>query len=128
MRLLLKLVINSLALIITANLVFGFHIESVRVAIVAAIVLAIINITIKPLLLFLTAPINFMTLGLFTFVVNAVLLSLASVFVPGLVIESFLSAVVAALVLSVVSTILSTAAVDLARVGKSKKRRKKRAK
>lgn len=107
MYLLVALVLNAAALLITAYLVPGFHVASLTTALVAAIVLGVVNIFIKPLLLLLTAPLNFLTLGLFTFVVNALMLWVVSVFVPGVTISSFLSAVVAAVVLSVVSTLLS---------------------
>jgi putative membrane protein len=121
MYLLIRLVLNALALIITANIVSGFSVGSFKVAVVAAIVLGIINTFIKPVLLFLTTPLNFVTLGLFTFVVNAVVLWMASLVVKGLVIESFLSAIIAAIVLSVISTILSTLLKDFEKVGKKKR-------
>ena len=125
MNLLLKLLLNSVALMLTAYFVPGFHVADFKVAVVAAIVLGVINTFIKPLLLILTAPINFLTLGLFTFVVNAVVLWLATIFVSGLVIDSFLSAIVAALLLSVISTILSILAKDLVQTAKPTPKKKR---
>ena len=108
MRLLLKLVLNALALILTAYLVPGFYVESFwPTAILAAVVLALINTFIRPLLVLLTIPLTVLTLGLFLFVVNAVVLWLLTLIVPGVRIDNFLSALLAALVLSVVSAILS---------------------
>jgi putative membrane protein len=113
MHLLISLLLNSVALIITAKIVPGFHVNDFKTAILAAVVLAVINTFIKPVLVFLTFPLTLITLGLFIFVVNAVVLYIAALFVPGLRIEGFLPAILAAIVLSVVSTILSTLAKDI---------------
>lgn len=113
MSILISLVLNALALIITAKLVPGFHVSSFTIALLAAIVLGLINTFIKPVLIFLTLPLNILTLGLFTFVVNAIVLWLASLIVSGLIIDSALSGILAAIVLSVVSTILSSLAKDI---------------
>jgi putative membrane protein len=113
MHLLISLLLNALALIITSYIVPGFDINNFTTAILAAIVLAVINTFIKPILLFLTFPITLITLGLFIFVINAVVLYLAALVVPGIVIEGFLPAILAAIVLSVVSTILSMLAKDI---------------
>lgn len=108
MKLLITWLINAVALIITSYLVKGFHIADFPTALVAAIIIGIINTFIKPILLILTAPINLLTLGLFTFVINAIVLWLASLFLNGgLIIEGKISGIVAAIVLSVVSTVLS---------------------
>ena len=98
---------------ITAYIVPGFHVNDFKTALLAAVVLAIINTFIKPVLLFLTFPLTIITLGLFIFVVNAIVLYLAALVVPGLRIEGFLPAILAAVVLSVVSTILSMLAKDI---------------
>jgi putative membrane protein len=117
--LLLALLLNALALIITAKLVPGFYVVGFEGAILAAIVLGVVNTFIKPLLLFLTAPINFLTLGLFTFVVNAVMLAITSALVgavaPGtFYFDSFWwTGIIAAIVLSIISTILSMVLKDV---------------
>lgn len=114
MHLLLVLLLNALALVVTAQIVPGFKVADFQSAVLAAIVLGVINTFIKPVLLFLTAPINFLTLGLFTFIVNALVLALATAVVPGISLADFWpTAVLAALVLSVASTILSMLAGDL---------------
>ena len=114
MYLLLALLLNALSLILTAKIVPGFKVDDVQSAILAAIVLGVINTFIKPLLLFLTAPINFLTLGLFTFIVNAVVVVMTAAVVPGFKVDSFWpAAILGALVLSVVSTILSSLVSDL---------------
>lgn len=107
MKLLVSLVLNALALIITTYIVPGFHVASLTTALLAAVVIGLINIFIKPVLLFITLPINLLTLGLFTFVVNAIVLWLATLVVPGMMIDTPLAGLLAAVVISVVSTILS---------------------
>lgn len=118
MKILLSLLANSAALMITAYLVPGFKVENIQTAVVAAIVLAVINTFIKPVLLLITAPLTILTLGLFIFIVNAIMLFIASAIVPGLTVEGWLPAILGALVLSVVSTILSMIVKDIG--GKSK--------
>lgn len=110
MRLLISLLLNALALILTAYIVPGFEVANFQSALLAAIVLAIINTFIKPVLLFLTLPLTVVTLGLFIFVVNAIVLFMTTYFVSGLTINGWMPAILGAIVLSVVSTILSSLA------------------
>lgn len=112
MGLLLALVLNASALLITSYLIQGFHVQGFTAAILAAIILGVVNTFIRPFLAFITAPINFLTLGLFTFVVNAIMLSLTSWLVNtvspnSFVIDDFWAVMLGAIVLAVVSTILS---------------------
>jgi putative membrane protein len=95
--------INLLALVVAGSMIKGFRIESLEMGIIAAGILVIVNAVIRPVVLVLTLPINFLTLGLFTLVVNAAMLMLVSALVPGFVIESFRSAFFGALVISLVS-------------------------
>lgn len=113
MHLIFALLLNTVALLVTAYIVPGFHVENFQGALLAAIVLGAINTFIKPILSFLTAPLNVLTLGLFSFVINAVVLWLADAIVPGLRIDSFLSAILGAVVLSVVGTALSMVVKDM---------------
>lgn len=113
MKLLIALVINTLALLITDYLIPGIDIVNIQTAIVAAIILGLVNTFIKPILLFLTFPLTLLTLGLFVFIVNAIMLFLTSFIVDGFNISGWLPAILGAVVLSVVSTILSMLAGDL---------------
>lgn len=108
MKMILKLLVNALALIGTAWIVPGISIDSVWTAIIAAIVLAIINIIIRPIMLFITIPINILTLGLFTFVINALMLWLASLLVSGFTVSGFVPAILGAIILAIISTLLHT--------------------
>jgi putative membrane protein len=106
-NLFLKLLINCLALIITAFLVPGLHLDRLSTAIWAALVLGLVNTFIRPILSFFTLPLQLLTLGLFTLVINALMLLLTSKLVPGFFIQSFSSAIIGALVLSIISIILN---------------------
>jgi putative membrane protein len=95
--------INLLALVIAGSLINGITIGSLGIGIIAAGIFGVINAVIRPVVLVLTLPINLLTLGLFTLVVNAAMLMLVSALVPGFVIESFRSAFFGALVISLIS-------------------------
>ena len=115
MGILLSWVINASALMLTAYLVEGFHVDGITSALLAAIVIGFINTFIRPILILLTAPINLITLGLFTFVINAVVLWITSMVVPGFGVESPMWALLAAVVLSFISTLLSHLLKDIAK-------------
>jgi len=107
MKFLINWLIFTLAIIITAYLLPGVAIESVFAALVAALVLGLINAFIKPLILILTLPINILTLGLLTFVINALIIMLTSLLVPGFSVLGFWWAMAFSLVLSIVAWALN---------------------
>lgn len=115
MNIVVALILNSLALLATAYIVPGFKVADAQTAVLAAIVLGVVNTFIKPALLFLTAPLTLLTLGLFAFVVNAIVLWIVAAFVGGVTIDGLLPAILAAVVLSVVSTALSTLVKDISK-------------
>ncbi len=104
---LLRWSINLLALVTAAVLIKGIRIQSIEMGIIAAGFLGIVNAVIRPVVLVLTLPINLLTLGLFTLVINAVMLKLVAMVVPGLVIEGFWAAFWGAFVISLVSWLLN---------------------
>lgn len=107
-RALLSLFLNAIALLLVAKVFSGFHLESFAVAIGASLILAILNAVVKPILLLFTLPINLLTLGLFTFVINAVTLMLTQALIGSdFVIDGFGVAIVSAIVLSVINIILT---------------------
>jgi putative membrane protein len=112
-KLLISLLLNTLALIVTDYIVPGLEIANFQTALLAAIVIGLLNTFIKPILLFLTFPLTIMTLGLFVFILNAVMLFITSFFIDGFNLSGWLPAILGAIVLSVVSTILSALAGDL---------------
>ncbi len=104
---LLRWSINLLALMVAASLISGIRIQSIEMAILAAGILGVVNAVIRPVVLVLTLPINLLTLGLFTLVINAAMLRLVSLLVPGFVLEGFHAAFFGALTISVVSWLLN---------------------
>lgn len=100
MKLLLNWLINALFLLLISYLVPGISIQSFYIALIIVLVLGFINILIKPIILFLTLPINIITLGLFTFVINGFLFWVASTFIKGFFIASFGDALIGAAILS----------------------------
>lgn len=103
MKLLLKWLINAGALLGIAYLLRGISVSSFYAALMAALVLGLINALVKPFLILLTLPVNILTLGLFTFVINALLFWFASTIVKGFVVADFAAAFWGALCMSIVS-------------------------
>ena len=112
MRFLIRLIINALALIIVAYLFQsmgqGVYVTSPVGALVAAFVLGIVNAILRPILIILTLPIEIVTLGLFTFVINGILFWWVGHWGLGLVVHGIWTAIFAAIVLGIVSFVLSS--------------------
>jgi putative membrane protein len=102
-----KLAINALALVVVDAIFAGVSFDSTSAMIASAIVLALINIYLRPLVLLLTLPANILTLGLFTLVINALLLRLVAWIIPAFHLGDFWTALGAALVISVVSFLVN---------------------
>jgi len=105
-RLLLNWVLSALAVWIVAHVVPGISVSGPLAALIAALVIGFINATVGLLVKVVTFPLTLLTLGLFWFVINAVMLKLASALVPGFEVRGFLAAFLGAIVLSVVSSLL----------------------
>jgi len=116
MGFLIRVLVNGAAILLAASIVPGVAVRSVTSALIAGFVLALINAIVRPILVFLTLPITLVTLGLFIFVLNAFCFWLASVFVPGLSVHGFWAAFLGALIVSVVSWILTVFLSDTGRV------------
>ena len=106
MNFLLNWFLYTLAIIITAYLLPGVTVESLAAALIAALVLGIINAVIRPVILILTLPLNILTLGLLTFVVNALLVLLGSAVVPGFHVAGFWWAIFFSVILSIINAVL----------------------
>ena len=98
----------TLSIIIVANLLPSVTVLSTWTAIWLAVFLAVINVVLKPILILLTLPINILSLGLFTFVINAFLILFASTVIKGFEVDGFLSALLFSILLSVFSYLLNT--------------------
>lgn len=106
MMLIIKLLVNALAIFLTAQILPGVNVADLKTAFFVAVVLAAINMFIKPIVVIFTLPINVMTLGLFTFVINGLFILIASNIVDGFTVPNFWHAMLFALVLSIVNSIL----------------------
>lgn len=104
MQLIINLLVSGIGVFIASYLLSsGVHLANFITALVVAVVLGIANAVIKPVLLILTLPINVITLGLFTFVVNALIVLLVAFFVDGFKVDSFWWALAFSIVLSIVN-------------------------
>lgn len=106
MGFLVNLLINGLAVYITARLLPGVSVDGFVTAIIVSVVLALVNTFIKPILFILTLPATILTLGLFTLVINALMVFLVATFVPGFHVNGFWSALFFSLILSLVGWVL----------------------
>lgn len=97
----------ALAMMFVGWVIPGITISNFVTALIAAVVIALVNVVIKPILVFLTLPINILTLGLFILVINALLFMFVAYLVPGVEVDGFLSAFFGALLLSILSIGLS---------------------
>jgi len=107
MRLLLIWLVNALSLLAVAYLLPSVSVESFYVAVITAFLLAIVNTVIRPVLVLITLPINILTLGLFTLVINGLLFWFVASFVEGFRVAGFWSALGGALLYSLISTFAS---------------------
>lgn len=106
LRMLLHWIVSALAVWITSRLVSGFYVDGPGAALIAAVVIGLVNATLGLFLKLITLPLTILTLGVFWFVVNAIMLELASAFVPGFHIRSFGAAFIGGIVLSLVNMLL----------------------
>lgn len=106
MNFIIRLLVTAAVAYGLAYLLKGIHIDSYWTALVFALVLAIVNLIIRPLLIIFTIPLTIITLGLFLFVINALMVLLAAKVVDGIIIDGFWWALLFGLLLSVVSSLL----------------------
>jgi putative membrane protein len=102
---LIRLILSALAVFICATVLPGAHVDGFLIAIVVAGVLAILNVLVKPILVILTIPITFLTLGLFLLVINTILILLVDWLVPGFTVDGFWWALIFSILLSLVNAI-----------------------
>ena len=100
-------IFSAIALLITSRLVTGFQLKDFKAAMIASLIIGFLNAIIKPILFILTLPINILTLGLFTFVLNAIILRIAAVILPSFKIDGWITAVIAAIILMIVQLLIN---------------------
>ena len=113
----LRWLILTLAIMVAAYLIEGIEVRGFGSALFAAALLGILNAFFRPVLIILTLPINILTLGLFTFVINALLLMMASGVIGGFEVHGFWAAFLGALIISLISWLLSSFINEQGRVG-----------
>lgn len=106
MKTIINLVLSAVAVLISAYIIQGVEVEGFFAALVVAVVLGLVNALIRPVLNFLAFPINFLTLGLFSFVITALLVMLTGAIVPGFVVTGFVPALLFGVVLTLVNGVL----------------------
>jgi len=106
MHILLAIIINTIAVLLTAYILPGIHIAGFWSAVFVAVVLGIVNAILRPIIFILTLPINILTLGLFSFVIMGLLVYLVSAIVPGFKVDNFGWAILFALIVAIINWIL----------------------
>ncbi len=112
MKLLIGWLLNALVLLAVAYLVPGIHVSSFTYALIAAAIIGLANILIKPILLILTLPVTILTLGLFIFVINGLLFWLAGYVLKGFDVNTIMAGIIGAIVYSIISWALSAIVPD----------------
>ena len=107
MKLVTRVLVIAFALLVVAHLMPGITVTGLVPALLAALVLGLLNAIVRPILVILTLPITLLTLGLFILVINAGLFALAASFVPGFFVRDFLAAVIGSLLMAVISFIVN---------------------
>lgn len=106
LRILIHILVTAVALLLIAHYIPGIILINYKIALLVALLWGIIGVTVRPILGLLTLPITILTLGLFSFILNALLFWLLSMLVPGFMVNGFIPALEATLILSVVSMLL----------------------
>ena len=107
MLLLLRWLLNGLALMAVAYLYSGVHVSGIFPALMAALVLGLVNAVIRPVLVILTLPVTLLTMGLFIFVINALLFWFVAEIIKGFTVNGFMAALIGSLMYSVISLLIS---------------------
>ncbi len=106
MKLIINLFVNTLAVLTGTYVLKGVHVDGAKTAMIVAIVIAVLNTILKPILVVLTLPITVFTLGLFLLVINALLILLAAKLVDGFQVDNFWWAMAFSVVISIVGSVL----------------------
>ena len=101
-----NLVVNTLSIFAVSYVLSGVHVDSFLTALLVAVVMSVLNVTLKPLLILITIPLTFVTFGLFLFVINVLVLYAAASLIDGFAIEGFWWAILFSLLVSLVNSVL----------------------
>ncbi|HEX6977090.1 MAG TPA: phage holin family protein [Patescibacteria group bacterium] len=106
LQILINLILSGVAVFISAYILPGIKVDGFVTALIVAVLLAVVNTFIKPLVSLLTLPINILSLGLFSLVINALMIMLVAAIVPGFKVDGILWALVFGIVLSLISSVI----------------------
>lgn len=112
MKLLIRWALSAAALMMVAYLFSGVQITGVVAALIAAVVLGLVNAIIRPVLILLTLPVTLLTMGLFIFVINALLFWFVAELVPGFKVSGFMAALIGSLMYSVITLLINWVVAD----------------
>ena len=107
MNVIVKFLLSGVAVLLTAYLLPGVHVEHYGYALLVAVLLSVANVIVKPILVVLTIPITILTLGLFLLVINAAIILLVDYFIPGFNVDGFWWALAFSLILSIFNSLFS---------------------
>lgn len=106
MKLIIKLLLNAIAVFVLANILSGVEVDGYVSAIIVAVVLSVLNLLVKPLLVILTLPVTIVTLGLFLLVINALIILLADQLISGFAVNNIWWAILFSILLSILQSLL----------------------
>jgi putative membrane protein len=106
MGFIIKILLTAVAVFVASYFLDGVHIDTIQTTVIVALVLALLNTFVRPILVFFTLPITIVTLGLFLLIINIIIIKLADYFVPGFKVDGWLDALLFSLIVSVVAWIL----------------------
>lgn len=109
MKLILHVLVVALALLFSAYIIPGIEVESLYVAIVAALILGLLNLIVRPILFILTLPLTIISFGLFAFVLNALIFWFAASFIEGFYVAGFIPALLGSVIVALASALASKA-------------------
>lgn len=107
MNFLVKLLLSSLAVILSSYLLPGVTVDSFLTSLIVALLLSLLNVTVKPLLIVLTIPLTVLTLGLFLLVINSLIILLADAVISGFTVDGFWWALLFSLILALINSLLA---------------------
>ncbi len=106
MKLLINLLVNAIAVFVASQILPGVHVNSFITALLVALILGVLNLLVKPVLYILTLPINLLTFGLFSFILNGVIVLLTSFFVKGFTVDNLIWGIIFSVIISIISSLL----------------------
>ena len=105
MKFVIQILVVAGALLLSAYVIPGIEVSSIYIALIAAFILGLLNLVVRPILFVLTLPITLITFGLFAFVLNALIFMFAASFIDGFEVDGFIPALLGSLVVSIASTL-----------------------